>query len=291
MVTFSHGSRSAHLATGLGLRAPHHREVIDTRPAIGWFEVHTENFMGGGKRLRELEQVRRDYPVSLHGVGLSLGNAEGLDRRHLLRVAALIERIEPFLVSEHLAWSSVGGTYMNDLLPLPYTAETLALAIRHVDLLQERLRRPILVENPSTYLRYAHATIPEAQFLATLARRTGCQVLCDVNNLYVNAVNHGSDPVAWLDALPANCVGEIHLAGHSLNDADGHAVLIDDHGAPVAPEVWALYEAAVARFGAVPTLIERDTQLPSLSTLVGEAHDADRRRNNILEEPAHDRAA
>lgn len=286
-----HGSRTTHLATGLGLRGPHLREVIESKPGVGWFEVHAENFMCGGKRLHDLLQVRRDYPVSLHGVGLSPGNAEGLDTRHLLRLATLVERVEPMLVSEHLAWSSVGGAYFNDLLPLPYTPESLALATRHVDQIQTRLRRPILVENPSTYLRYAQSTIPEAEFLAALARRTGCRILCDVNNLYINAANHGIDAQAWLAALPRDAVGEIHLAGHHVNDADGQRILIDDHGAPVAQEVWMFYEAAIARFAQAATLVEWDTHLPSLATLIAEAYEADRRRALVLEEMAHVRAA
>jgi uncharacterized protein len=291
MLISPRGSRTTHLATGLGLRGPHHREVIESKPGVGWFEVHAENFMCGGKRLRDLLQVRRDYPVSLHGVGLSPGNAEELDSRHLLRFAALVERVEPMLVSEHLAWSAVGGAYFNDLLPLPYTPETLALVTRHVDQIQTRLRRPILIENPSTYLRYAQSPIPEAEFLAALARRTGCGILCDVNNLYINAANHGIDAQAWLAALPREAVGEIHLAGHNVNDADGQRILIDDHGAPVAPDVWALYADAITRFPQAPTLIEWDTCLPSLATLVAEAHEADRRRELALTEMAHVRAA
>jgi uncharacterized protein len=285
------GSRSIPMATGLGLRAPHHREVIESRPGVGWFEIHAENFMGGGPRLRDLERVRADYPVSVHGVGLSPGNAVGLDSRHLLRLAMLVERVEPVLVSEHLAWSAVGGAFFNDLLPLPYTAETLALVTRHVDQIQTRLRRRILIENPSTYLRFAQSAIPEAEFLAALVRRSGCGVLCDVNNLHVNAVNHGIDTLQWLDTLPPDAVGEIHLAGHCVNDADGQRILIDDHGAPVSAEVWAMYEAAVARFPNAPALIERDTNLPSLQALVDEAHEADRRRALVLEGMTDARAA
>jgi hypothetical protein len=265
--------------------------VIESKPGVGWFEVHAENFMCGGKRLRDLLDVRLDYPISLHGVGLSPGNAEGLDSRHLLRLATLVERVEPMLVSEHLAWSAVGGAYFNDLLPLPYTPETLALVTRHVDQIQTRLRRPILVENPSTYLRYAQSTIPEAEFLAVLARRTGCRILCDVNNLCINAANHGIDAQAWLAALPRDAVGEIHLAGHHVNDADGQRILIDDHGAPVAPEVWALYADAIARFPQAATLVEWDTCLPSLATLVAEAHEADHRRELALQDMSHVRAA
>lgn len=263
---------------GIGLRAPHYVEVVETRPAVGWLEVHAENFMGGGPPLHYLETVRRDWPVSVHGVGLSLGSADGLDPEHLDRLARLVERIEPALVSEHLAWSVFGGTYLNDLLPLPYNDETLAMVARHVDQVQERLHRPVLVENPSVYLRFVDSVRDEADFLAELVRRSGCGLLCDVNNIYVNCRNHGGDPGIWLAGLPAAAVGEIHLAGHCVNDADGIEILIDDHGSQVIDPVWALYEEAVARFPHAPTLIEWDSNIPPLATLIGEAHAADRRR-------------
>jgi uncharacterized protein len=262
---------SSGLGAGIGLRSPHLAQVLADRPAIDWLEVPAENYMGGGASLRALQALRRDYPISIHGVGLSLGSAEGLDRAHLERLAALVERVEPILVSEHLSWSVSDGVYLNHLLPLPYTEETLDLVSEHVRRAQDRLRRRLLVENPSSYLRFRHSPIPEVEFLNALACRTGCGLLCDVNNVYVTCRNLGGDPVAYLDATDPASVGQIHLAGHAVNDADGHAVLIDDHGSRVAPAVWELYDRALARFGPVPTLVEWDTDLPSLVVLLEEA--------------------
>src|SRR5713101_6813018 len=213
-----HGSIPA--KAGIGLRFPHHQAVADTRPEVAWLEAHTENYMGGGTSLRYLETIRRDYPLSLHSVGLSLGSAEEIDAAHLERVRRVIDRIEPGLVSEHLSWSVVGGAYLADLLPLPMTEEALDVVCRHVEQAQACLKRRILVENPSTYLQFRHSTIPEWEFLARLAERTGCEILCDVNNIYVSACNHGWDASAYLAALPPEAVGEIHLAGHSLRRID-----------------------------------------------------------------------
>jgi len=222
--------------------------------------------------LDRLLELRRDYPVSIHAVALSLGSAEELDRTHLGRLKALIARVEPVLVSEHLAWSAIGGAYLNDLLPLPYTEECLELFSRHVEEAQEVLGRRLLIENPSSYLRFRHSTIPEAEFLTETARRTGCGILCDVNNIYVSARNFAFDPRAYLDALPAQAIGEIHLAGHhAAEDVD---ILIDDHGSRVAQPVWELYAAALRRFGLMPTLIEWDTSLPALDVLLEEARHA-----------------
>jgi hypothetical protein len=260
---------------GIGLRAPHVAEIVATRPPVGWLEVHTENYLGGGPAPRALDRIRREHAVSLHGVGLSLGSAEGLDRAHLARVMNLVRRIEPVLVSEHLSWSIAGGAYLNHLLPLPYTEESLALIAGHVTEVQDALGRPLLVENPSSYLRFLHSPIPEPEFLAELTRRTGCSLLCDVNNLFVSCCNFGQDPAAYLDALPASSVGEIHLAGHARNEADGRIILIDDHGSPVSDEVWALYARALERLGPRPTLIEWDTDIPALSVLLGEARRAE----------------
>jgi uncharacterized protein len=270
------GVSGKHAESGIGLRSPHVAEVLATHPAVGWLEVHAENYMSGGPAARRLDAVRRDYPISIHGVGLSLGSADGIDTGHLERLARLAERIEPCLVSEHLAWSMSGGTYLNHLLPLPYTEEALAVVSRNVTRAQERLGRRLLVENPSSYLRFLDSSIPEAQFLAELARQTGCGILCDVNNILVSAHNVGLDMWGYLDALPVEAVGEIHLAGHTANDADGHTVLIDDHGSRVTPPVWGLYAAALARFGPVPTLVEWDTDLPALPVLVDEAEVAAR---------------
>jgi len=263
-------------AVGIGLRSVHVADVIATRPAVAWLEVHAENYMAsGGPTLAALERIRESYPVAIHAVGLSLGSADPLDARHLRRLRALVERIQPALVSDHLSWSSLGGRYVNHLLPLPYTDETLHLVCDHVAQAQDALVRRLLVENPSSYLRFRESPIPEPDFLADVVRRTGCGLLCDVNNVYVSACNLGLDPVAYLDALPVDAIEEFHLAGHSVNDADGVPVLIDDHGARVAPEVWALFAQVLARSGPRPTLIEWDANIPELSVLVDEARRAD----------------
>jgi len=259
-------------AAGIGLRFQHHRVVAETRPALAWLEVHTENYMGGGMATRYLESIRRDYPLSLHGTGLSLGSAEGLDARHLARVRDVVARMKPGLVSEHLSWSVSDGVYLGDLLPLPMTEEALAVVCRNVETFQDALGRAVLLENPSSYLRYRHAPIPEWEFLAAVADRTGCGILCDVNNIFVSAANHGWDAEAYLAALPRAAIGEIHLAGHSVRDlGDGRSVRIDDHGARVDAAVWRLYAAAIDRFGAVPTLIEWDTAVPPIEVLCEEA--------------------
>lgn len=260
---------------GVGLRAPHLAEILATRPAIGWFEVHPENYMGDGPALARLLAVRRDYPLSLHGVGLSLGSADGIDREHLGRLKALVERAEPFLVSEHLSWSVADGRYLNDLLPLPYTEEALDVVSRNVTTAQEALGRRILVENPSAYLRFRCSTIAEPAFLAELARRTGCGLLCDVNNIFVSSTNFEADAAGYLERVPREAVGEIHLAGHFRSERQGRPLLIDDHGSAVCPEVWALYRRAIERFGLVPSLVEWDKNLPPLAVLLGEARRAE----------------
>ena len=253
---------------GIGLRTPHVRQVLEERPAVPWLEVHSENYyVDGGPALAALERIRADYPLSLHGVGMSLGSTDPLDRVHLAKLVRLIERTEPALVSEHLCWSGVGGRVLNDLLPLPYTEESLAHVCARVAEVQDFLGREILVENVSSYLAFADATIPEWEFVAAVACRTGCKLLCDVNNIHVNAVNHGFDPDAYLAAMPREAVAEVHLAGFEATET----CLIDTHGAAVAPMVWALYRRAIARFGPVPTLIEWDTDIPPLATLLAEA--------------------
>jgi hypothetical protein len=263
--------RDSDAAIGIGLRAPHVAEIVATRPALGWLEVHAENYMGGGPALAQLDAVRRDYPLSLHGVGLSLGTAEGIDDDHLRRLAALVARTQPMLVSEHLSWSVSGGIYLNDLLPLPYTEESLTIVAGNVARAQDVLRRRLLVENPSSYLRFRHSTISEPEFLAALAARTGCGILCDVNNIHVTCANLGGDARAYLDALPAAAIGEIHLAGHASVMRGGKKLLIDDHGAPVAPAVWQLYRHALGRCGVLPSLVEWDKALPPLAALLHEA--------------------
>lgn len=259
-------------AVGVGLRAPHYREVLATRPAVGWFEVHSENYFGaGGPAHRYLEQVRSSYPVSLHGVGLSLGSADPLNQTHLLRLKQLIARYEPMLVSDHLSWSSIDGRYLNDLLPLPYTEEALAHVVARVRAVQDVLGRELLIENPSTYLQYAHSTIPEWEFLAEVARAADCGILLDVNNVYVSTCNHGFDAHAYLRAVPPERVKEIHLAGHTRKRLASGEILIDTHNAPVAAPVWSLYDETLARIGPRPTLIEWDTDLPPLAALLEEA--------------------
>jgi hypothetical protein len=274
----SHGaSDPIPAAAGIGLRFAHHREVVEERPRVAWFEVHAENYMGGGPTAAILERVRRNYPLSLHGVGLSLGSAQGLAPDHLAKVRQLIDRFAPALVSEHLAWSVVDGAYLADLLPLPMTEEALQVVCANVEHAQQALGRRLLLENPSSYLRFAHSSIPEWEFLAEVARRTGCGILCDVNNVYVSACNHGWSARAYLAALPPHAVGEIHLAGHSVRALEGGgSIRIDDHGSPVSPEVWALFGEALQRFGRVPTLIEWDTAVPALDVLMGEARAAQR---------------
>ena len=285
------GTHNLPARAGIGLRAPHVGELLARRPAVPWLEVHPENYMSGGPALASLETVRREYPVSLHGVGLSLGTAGDIDARHLSRLRSLVDRVEPCLVSEHLSWSTVGGAYLNHLLPLPYTDETLAVVTDHIHEVQDALGRRILVENPSSYLRFRHSSMAEPHFLAELARRTGCGLLCDVNNIYVSAWNLGFDAESYLDALPVSAIGEIHLAGHVANDADGQTILIDDHGSRVAAPVWKLYQRALAPFGPVPTLIEWDTDIPALSVLLGEAAVADRRLEEAASEDDHACAA
>lgn len=257
---------------GVGLRFRHHREVLEDRPAAAWFEVHTENYMGGGSAPASLDAIRRDYPLSIHGTGLSLGSAEGLDAAHLARVREVVDRFEPGLVSEHLSFSVAGGTYLADLLPLPMTEEALTVVCRNVKRAQDFLKRRILIENPSSCLQYRHSTIPEWEFLVQVAKRSDCGILCDVNNVYVSACNHGWRASEYLAALPPAAVGEIHLAGHSARQIDAaRTIRIDDHGSRVAPEVWALYAEALARFGPVPTLVEWDTSVPPLAVLLEEA--------------------
>lgn len=273
---------------GIGLRFQHHQAVVDSRPPVAWMEVHTENYMGGGSAIRYLETIRRNTPVSLHGVGLSLGSAEGIDQSHLERIRRVAERIEPGLMSEHIAWSVVDGNYLADLLPLPMTEEALAVVCRHVDQVQNYLKRRILVENPSTYFKFAHSTIPEWEFIVAVARRTGCGLLCDINNIYVSTKNRGWDAYAYLAALPPALVGEIHLAGHSVRKLpDGSTLHIDDHGSRVIDDVWMLYQSALARFGPVPTLIEWDNDVPPLGVLLQEAG----RASDFLKEVRHAKSA
>lgn len=265
---------------GVGLRFVHHDFVLSNPGVAAWLEVHPENYMGAGVAADILTTVRADYPISLHATGLSLGSASGVDMDHLEAIAALCSRIEPGLVSDHLSWSAAEGMHLPDLLPLPYTQEALAIFVRNVDVVQNKLRRPILIENPSVYLAFAHNEIDEAAFLAGVVRRTGCGILLDVNNIAVSAANLGEDPAtrlnALLHALPSAAIGEIHLAGHAIKRlADGTEIHIDDHGSPVSDEVWALFRMAIGTIGACPALIEWDTDIPAFDALQGEAAKAD----------------
>ena len=263
--------RSPRALAGLGLRTPHIHEILATRPPVGWLEVHSENYFApGGSGIGLLERLRGHYPVSLHGVGLGLGSADPLDDTHLDRLEALIDRIDPFLVSEHLCWARVAGRHLNDLLPLPYTHEALDLVCARIDAVQTRLRRRLLVENVSSYCRFHADALNEWDFVAAVARRTGCALLVDVNNIYVSSRNHGFDPLAYLDALPADAVAELHLAGHEA----AHGCLIDTHSRPVCDAVWALYADALERFGPRPTLLERDQDIPHLAELLAEVYRA-----------------
>lgn len=274
-------------AAGIGLRSPHYRELAESGPVADWYEVHSENYFGeGGPPLRCLERVRADRPISLHGVGMSLGSTDDLDRVHLRRLARLVRRIEPGLVSEHLSFSASGGRHFNDLAPLPYTEEALEQVVTRVRQVQDFLGRPILLENPSSYLEYRHSTLPEWEFLAEAARRSGCGILLDVNNVYVSCRNHGWDPLRYLSAIPGRLVEELHLAGHTLNRFAGGEILIDTHNRPVSDEVWELYAESLRRMGPKPTLIEWDTDLPPLTVLLQEAAKA---RSYL--EASHARAA
>lgn len=270
--------RADQASVGIGWRQPHYAAVLTEHPALGFLEVHSENFFAdGGAALSLLEQGRELYPISLHGVGLSLGSASGLDDWHLARLAALVEQIEPVRVSDHASFARVGsGLHANDLLPIAFSPQSLTLMTTHVQRVQERLRRPLLVENLSAYLGWQaqDGDLAEPEFFNELCRRSGCQLLLDVNNLVVNAKNRGASKTqaveqaaAWVDALRPGIVGEIHLAGH----AELPGIVIDDHGSRVAEEVWQVYAHAVARLGTVPSLIEWDTDVPELAVLLDEA--------------------
>lgn len=260
---------------GIGWRSRHHAEVLARRPRLGFLEVHAENHMGGGRRRAVLEAARPDYPISIHGVGLSLGSVEPVDGVHLDGFAELVAAVDPILVSEHVAWCRQDGVYLNDLLPLPYTEEALEVLVRNIDHVQGRLKRSILMENPSTYLAFAHSTISEGVFLAEMARRSGCGLLLDVNNLYVNERNHGVPARATMAALDPASVAEIHVAGHHVADLGDATLLIDDHGSTVADAVWDLYREATIRFPGARTLVEWDSRIPPLDILLAEAAKAD----------------
>ena len=262
---------------GVGLKAQHFGDILDGRPDIGWFEIHAENYMGeGGPPHHYLSRIRETYPISLHGVGLSIGAARPLDAEHLARLKDVNDRYEPGLFSEHLAWSTHEERYFPDLLPVPYTEETLQRVAEHIDEVQEAMGRRMLLENPSTYLAFETSTMPELEFLTRLKTQTGCGLLLDVNNVFVSATNQGYSPEAYIDEFPLEAVGEIHLAGHAEDrDETGATVLIDAHDRHVADRVWALYRRVIDRTGSVPTLIEWDANVPDWTTLLGEAKAAE----------------
>jgi hypothetical protein len=272
-------------SAGVGLRLPHLAEVVATRPDVGWLEIHPENFLANPHATELLASLEGAYPLSVHTVGVSIGSADGLDRDHVIRLRAFIDVFDPVLVSGHLAWSTHGGTYLNDLLPLPYTEETLRMVAAQLLEVQQVLGRLYLVENPSSYVGFTTSTMTETDFLSELAERTGCRLLCDVSNVYLSGHNMRFDPFRYIDALPADAVGELHLGGLTPEEDEeerGRALFIDTHAAAITDPVWKLYAHAVRRFGPVPTLIEWDNDLPSLSTLLGEAARADAVRTSAV---------
>lgn len=271
-------SRRTPNSAGIGLRLPHIEEAVATRPVIAWLEIHPENFVANPHATELLADLARSYPISVHTVGLSVGSATGIDRRHLERVRALIERIDPVLVSGHLAWSTHGSEYLNDLLPLPYDEETLRVVSDQLAQVQDGLGRSFLLENPSSYVGFAGSTMTEVQFLGELVDRVGCRLLCDVSNVYLSSHNMGYDARAYLDGLPGDAIGELHLGGFTREEDEatpGSEVLIDTHATHVADAAWELYAYAIGRFGRRPTLIEWDDEIPALTTLLDEARRAD----------------
>jgi len=272
----SGNSKPVPARAGIGLRAEHYQEILETLPDIGWLEVHSENYFGeGGRPLNYLEQISEHYPISLHGVGLSIGSTDKLSTSHLGKLKGLIRRFQPSLVSEHLSWGSFQGRHFNDLFPMPYTSEALQHMIDQVIRVQDYLGRQILIENVSSYLQFDCSTIPEWEFISVLANQSGCGILLDVNNIYVNACNHGFDATQFVNAIPKEYVKEIHLAGHTVKQFEDSHILIDTHNKRVTEDVWSLYRNAYQRFGEVPALIEWDTDIPALDVLLNEASKID----------------
>ena len=265
-------------AAGIGLRLPHLAEVTATLPAVGWLEIHPENFLANPHATELLIDLSRHYPISVHTVGVSIGSVEGIDRSHLRRLRAFIDAVDPFLVSGHLAWSTHEGAYLNDLLPLPFDEDTLRLLTRHLWEVQDGLGRPYVIENPSSYVGFTTSTMSELEFLCELVRRTSCQLLCDVSNVYLSAHNMRYDPYPFIDGLPADAIRELHLGGFTPEDDDanpGAALLVDTHATAITEPVWDLYAHALQRFGHTPTIIEWDNDIPALATLLDEATRAD----------------
>lgn len=269
---------------GVGLKPEHFQEILESSPDLGFFEIHAENYMvDGGPFHHYLSRIRERYPLSIHGVGLSIGGESSLDTNHLDRLAKLLDRYQPESFSEHLAWASHGEVFLNDLLPVPYNAATLARVCEHIDQVQGRLKRTLLLENPATYVEFSDSTMTETDFIAEIVNRSGCQLLLDVNNVYVACVNHHRDPHDYIRALPLEAVGQIHLAGFASDvDAAGDTLLIDSHGAPIAQAVWELYAFALDLLGPMPTLIERDNDIPVFSVLLAEALQAERMMRGVL---------
>ncbi|WP_454783232.1 MNIO family bufferin maturase [Legionella sp. WA2022007384] len=267
---------------GIGLRPPHYAQIVLQKPKIDWLEVHTEHFMSdGGPLLDILSAIGEIYPISFHGVGLSLGSVQGLCKNHLKRIKTLVKRFEPVLLSDHLSWSNTERAYLPDLLPIPYNEESLVMIANHIDEAQNYLQRVLLIENPSSYLEYRTSSYSEGEFLAELVKRTGAQILLDVNNIYVSCFNHGWDPYQYIQSIPYEKVQEIHLAGHSSHMFDEkNSLLLDTHDGPVCEEVWELYRYAVDRIGPVPTLMEWDADLPDLEVLLNEARKSVKYINN-----------
>jgi uncharacterized protein len=270
---------------GIGLRLPHLAEIVATPPAVSWLEIHPENFLANPHAIELLLEARRKLPVSVHSVGISIGSAGGIDRAHLRRVRALIDAVDPFLVSGHLAWSTQDGQFLNDLLPLPFDDEALRLVASHVEEVQDALGRPFLVENPSSYVGFKESTMCETDFLSELVARTGCRLLCDVSNIYLSADNMGYDAREYLDRLPASAIGEFHLGGFTLEEDEAHpgdTLLVDTHATVVAEPAWELYAYAVQRIGQRPTLIEWDNDIPPVAMLVAQAEKADAIASQVL---------
>ncbi|HBZ42658.1 MAG TPA: hypothetical protein DEO85_01050 [Maritimibacter sp.] len=265
-------------AAGVGFKPQHYTDILADPGAVNWLEIHAENYMGdGGRPLAQLRALSERFPISVHGVGLSIGGADPLDQDHLARLKHLVGWLNPASFSEHLAWSSHGGTYFNDLLPLPYTAETLARVADHIDEVQEVLGRRLLLENPSVYVGFDETDMEETDFLTELVRRTGCGLLLDINNVFVSCTNQARDPREYLSRFPLTAVGEVHLGGHDEDeDLDGMPLLIDAHGSEVVDPVWTLYTETIARMGPKPTLIEWDTNVPDWDMLEAEAFRAAR---------------
>jgi len=274
---------------GLSYKPDYFEEAISTAHGLGWFEIHAENYMVEGGPLRnQMERLRQNYPVSCHGVGLSIGSSEPLSHAHLARLKKLVDWLEPAVFSEHLAWSSHGGLFFNDLLPLPYTKDTLQNVVNHIDEVQQMLHRPLLLENPSTYVTLANHEMSESDFICEAVKQTGCQLLLDVNNLFVSSANQRFCADEFLKCLPAHAVTQIHVAGHSIDqDDNGDVLLIDSHSTAVSNEVWALYRSAIEQFGPVPTLLEWDDDVPDFATLRAEAMKAKRFMNDKSNREPH----